>query len=250
MHVDDRLWRRSGYSKYLLLVGEGIVDNHRRGREVSEHELIALLGDSRRSGDIDDKRDALLFCNLGDRGRVAGIERADQELSTITDQFLRASARSIDIRFRIGVHDREIRKAEAFRIGGASSTPRWQSCPIRTCKPERGNKTPTFSGPLWARTIAGMATIAAALLVSSVRRVILERCNDVIGTPSFSLEITCLHGGCRSANGAARATDERQPMIGKAVAQPTSVMNSRHLMSAPGLTTGILPIKPSARNQS
>ena len=34
-------------------------------------------------------------------------------------------------------------------------------------------------------------------------------------------------------------------MIGKAVAQPTSVMNSRHLMSAPGLTTGILPIKPS-----
>ena len=75
----------------------------------------------------------------------------------------------------------------AFRIGGASSTPRWQSRPIKACKPERGNKTPTFSEPPSARTIAGAESIAAAVLASSVRRFILKGLDDIIGSlPGFN----------------------------------------------------------------
>ena len=40
-----------------------------------------------------------------------------------------------------------------LRIAGAMSTPRWQSWPMPAWKPERGNSTPTFSGPPWARTM-------------------------------------------------------------------------------------------------
>ena len=39
-----------------------------RGREIAEHELVALLGDRRRSGDIDDERNALLLGHLRDGG--------------------------------------------------------------------------------------------------------------------------------------------------------------------------------------
>jgi hypothetical protein len=48
-----------------------------------------LLGDGRRGGDIDDQRDALLFGDLGDRGRVPGIEGANQKLRTVTRTYLK-----------------------------------------------------------------------------------------------------------------------------------------------------------------
>ena len=54
-------------------------EDHRRGREVAEHELVALLGDRRRRGDIDDERNALLLGDLGDRGALAGVEGAEQK---------------------------------------------------------------------------------------------------------------------------------------------------------------------------
>ena len=64
-----------------------------------------------------------------------------------------------------------------LRIGGVSSTARWQSCPISACTPERGKSEPTFRAPPWARPIAGMANMAPAAAVAaiSVRRVILVR---------------------------------------------------------------------------
>ena len=76
-------------------------------------------------------------------------------------------------------------RPRSLRIGGASSTPRWQSRPIRACKPERGNKTPTFNEPPWARTIAGSENIEAAVLASSERQFILKRLDDVIGALSL-----------------------------------------------------------------
>ena len=52
------------------------------------------------------------------------------------------------------------------------STPRWQSWPMPAWAPERGSSTPTFSGPLCARTIAGAAStpVTAAAPASSRRR--------------------------------------------------------------------------------
>jgi hypothetical protein len=85
MHECDCLWRRASSGKNLLLVDEGIVEDHRCGGEIPEHEFVALLGYGRRGGEIDDQRDAPLFGDLGDRGRVAGIEGADQELRTVAN---------------------------------------------------------------------------------------------------------------------------------------------------------------------
>ena len=33
--------------EHFLLVGESVAEDHRRGREIAEHELVALLGDRR-----------------------------------------------------------------------------------------------------------------------------------------------------------------------------------------------------------
>ena len=57
-----------------------------------------------------------------------------------------------------------------LRIAGAMSTPRWQSWPMPASKPERGSSTPTFSGPLCARTIAGAAMAAAVTAAPASRR--------------------------------------------------------------------------------
>ena len=65
-----------------------------------------------RRGDIDDERDALLLGDLGDRGGLAGVEGADQELRAVADELFGARARGIDVRFGVGVHDRELRQAE------------------------------------------------------------------------------------------------------------------------------------------
>ena len=47
-----------------------------------ENELVPLLGNGGRRGYIDDERNTLLFRDLGNRGRMAGIEGANQELRT------------------------------------------------------------------------------------------------------------------------------------------------------------------------
>ena len=69
-------------------------------------------------GDIDDERNAFLLGDLGDRGRLAGIEGADQELRSVADQLFGAGARGVDVRFGIGVHDREIGQAERLQDRG------------------------------------------------------------------------------------------------------------------------------------
>ena len=50
------------------------VDQHRRGREVADDELVALLGDLRRGGDVDDQRDAASARRPG-RWRWSGPSR-------------------------------------------------------------------------------------------------------------------------------------------------------------------------------
>ena len=53
----------------LLLIGEGVAQDHSRGGKIPEHEFVALLGDFRRGGDIDDERNAVLLGDLRDRQR-------------------------------------------------------------------------------------------------------------------------------------------------------------------------------------
>jgi len=108
MHEDDRLRRRTDEAEHFLLVGESIAQDHPCGRKIPEYELIALLGDRRRRGDVDDQRNAFLLGDLGDCGGLARIEGTDQELRSIADQLFGAGARSIDVRFGVGVHDREV----------------------------------------------------------------------------------------------------------------------------------------------
>ena len=91
-----------------------VREDHRCGREVAEHELVALLGDLRRGRDIDHERDALLLGDLGDGAGLAGVERADQQLCALVDQPLGPRARDIDVRLRVGIHDRELRQTEAL----------------------------------------------------------------------------------------------------------------------------------------
>jgi hypothetical protein len=56
------------------------------------------------------------------------------------------------------------------------------------------------SGPPWARTMAGMATIAAAVRASSARRLILKRWDDVmdlsIATPPRLARVSAAQSSC------------------------------------------------------
>ena len=81
----------------LLLVDEGVAQDHAGGREVAEHELVALLGDRRGGGDVDDEGDALLLGDLGDGRALAGVEGADQQLRALADQLLGARAGDLDV---------------------------------------------------------------------------------------------------------------------------------------------------------
>ena len=71
-----------------------------------------------RRGDIDDERNALLLGDLGDRGGLAGIEGADQKLRAVADQLFGAGARGVDVRFGVGVHDRELGQAQRLQDRG------------------------------------------------------------------------------------------------------------------------------------
>src|SRR5262249_12859789 len=63
----------------------------------------------------------------------------------------------------------------SFKRPAAMSTPRWQSCPIPACAPERGSSTPTFNVASCARRILNGAIPATTLAPSpavTVRRVV------------------------------------------------------------------------------
>ena len=90
----------------------------RRGREIAEDELVALLGDRRRGGDVDDEGDALLLGDLGDGGGLAGVEGADQQLRAVADQLLGAGAGHLDVGFGVGVHDLQRRQPEILEEPG------------------------------------------------------------------------------------------------------------------------------------
>src|SRR6516165_8116710 len=52
-------------------------------------------------------------------------------------------------------------RPSSLKIAGAISTPRWQSCPMPACAPERGSSTPTFNAPAWARAMRNGALPAS-----------------------------------------------------------------------------------------
>src|SRR5262249_50504169 len=78
----------------------------------------ALLGDRRSGGDVDDERDTLLLGDLRDRRGLTGIESADQELRTVIDQFFSPRPRYLHVGLGVGLHDRELRQAEALENAG------------------------------------------------------------------------------------------------------------------------------------
>ena len=118
MHEHHRLRREAGALEDLLLVGEGVAQDHRRCGEVAEHELVALLGDGRGGGDVDDERDALLLGHLRNRRALAGIEGADEQLRALSDQPLGARPGDLHVGLGVGVHDGEVGQAQALENGG------------------------------------------------------------------------------------------------------------------------------------
>ena len=118
MHEHRRLRRRADRREHFLLIDEGVAQDHAGGREVAEHELVALLGDRRGGGDVDDVGDALLLGDLRDGRALAGIEGADQKLRALADQLLGARARDVDVGFGVGVHDLQRRQAEILENPG------------------------------------------------------------------------------------------------------------------------------------
>ncbi len=119
MHEHDRRRRLAGGLEDFLLVLERVAEDHRRGREVAEHEFIALLRDRRGSRDIDDEGNALLLGDLRDRGALAAIERAHQQLRAVGDQLLGARAGHLDIGLGVGVHELKLAEPDVLedRIG-------------------------------------------------------------------------------------------------------------------------------------
>src|SRR6266513_693251 len=61
-----------------------------------------------RGGDVDDVRHAALLGDLGDRGRLAGVEGANQHVRAFLDQALGAGAGRIDARLGVGVHQLDV----------------------------------------------------------------------------------------------------------------------------------------------
>jgi len=105
------------------LIGEGVTEDHRRGRKISKNEFVALLSDWRRRGDVDDEGNALLLGDLRDRRGLAGIEGADQELRAVVDQFFRPRPRHLHVGLGVGVHDRELGQTELLEDRGCKLDP-------------------------------------------------------------------------------------------------------------------------------
>ena len=85
-------------------------DQHRRRREIAHDELVALLGDLRRGGDVDDERDAALLGDLGDGDGLAGVEGADQHVGAGIDRLLGLGARDVGLGLGVVVHDVELHR--------------------------------------------------------------------------------------------------------------------------------------------
>src|SRR5262249_26798552 len=114
VHENDRLRRAADDLEKLELIGEGAAKQHLRRGEIPEDEFVTLLGNLRRSSDIDDERYALLFRNLGNGSGLAGIECTDEKLRAIIDELLGALARDIDAGLGVGVDDCQFRQAQRF----------------------------------------------------------------------------------------------------------------------------------------
>src|SRR5260370_20019064 len=111
MHENNGLGRTADDPEKLELMFEGVAKDHWRSEKIAKYELVTLLGNVGRCRNIDNERDALLLGDLRNRGGLTGIERADQKLRTIIDEFLGALARDVHIGFGIGIHHRELRQA-------------------------------------------------------------------------------------------------------------------------------------------
>ena len=112
------LRRSAGDGEDFLLIDEGIAQDHPGGREVAEDELVTLLGDRRRRGNVDDEGHALLLGDLRNSAGLAGVERTDQHLCAFADQLLGARAGDVDIGFGVGVDDLERRQAHVLEDAG------------------------------------------------------------------------------------------------------------------------------------
>ena len=107
-----------GSLEQVLDQGQPVGGQTRRGGEIAEYRMEALLGDIGRGGDIDDQRHAALLAHPRYRHGVGAVEGADQHLSAVGDQLFGPGARRVDIRF--GVGDGELdRKAELRQHAGA-----------------------------------------------------------------------------------------------------------------------------------
>jgi len=104
VHQHRRLRRRPRRREHIVHRLEATGDQHAACREVADDELVALLGDLRVGGDVDDERDALLLGDLGNRRGGARIEAADEHVGAFADQLLGLGTADIRIGFRVGGH--------------------------------------------------------------------------------------------------------------------------------------------------
>jgi hypothetical protein len=114
VHKNDRLRRATDDLEKFELISERAAKQHLRRGEIPEDEFVALLGNFRRSSDIDDERYAFLFRNLGNGSGLARIECTNEDLRAITDELLGALARNIDIGLGVGVDDCQFGQAQRF----------------------------------------------------------------------------------------------------------------------------------------
>jgi hypothetical protein len=118
--------------------------DHRRGREVAEHELVALLGDRGAAAML--MTNGMPFCSATCAIAVDWPESKAPTRSWAPSLIsFSACARHLHVGLGVGVHDLQLGQPRSLRIGPAMSTPRWQSWPMPACAPERGSSTPTFS---------------------------------------------------------------------------------------------------------
>ena len=138
----------------LLVQVERAGDQHRRGREVAHHELVALLGELRGGGDVDDERDAALLGDLGDGDALARVEGADQHVGACRRSPFRPGCAPRRAWSRCRNSPPRASPGSSCRRSTslATSAPRRQAWPICACTPEVGriNATLTLAGADWA----------------------------------------------------------------------------------------------------
>jgi len=92
----------AGGREQILHQRQAVAHQGQAGREVAEDRLVALLGQLRGGGDVDDHRHAMLLANLQRRRGLAAVEGADDHRGTVLDQLLGARAGNVRARFGIG----------------------------------------------------------------------------------------------------------------------------------------------------